>query len=291
MDGMASERSDDLRSLRNVAFRLYVGCPVRCGHCHISAPTSVPVRGSVTVGDVLALVNHPRLREAAFWMTGSEVLIGDTDFLEIGQQIGANGQPLGVITSGYWACGDHQAKRGVDYLDACCVATIRISVDPFHQEDVSLSRARRIIAHARRLKKQILISETVAPGEKSNADHYAETLGIGREQVSSFAMSASGRGLRVPTGVNRVPFVTCDAGSAVYLDTDGTLFPCTGPGGVDTLRTVGHVRDGVVSISSHKYRRVVSALSRSGLMESEGTLDACGTCSRVLRAMNGISSL
>jgi Radical SAM superfamily/Iron-sulfur cluster-binding domain len=226
---LAAEQST---ARRHLTFSMTLACPLKCAHCIVGAG---PDKGSTTMPLAVArqyAAQMPDLFRYGIRMvsfTGGEPLLAKHQLRVLSTAAADAGMACGVVTAAHWATDAAAATQVIDRLPG--IQTWDISVDAYHEEFLSLDRARVAYLAAKRSGKRGVLRfayhEPLTERDRYLLAFIAEFAD--KADVCSQRIRSVGRAslLRIIGGGDREmtlskPCVT----KGLVIRYDGTMSPC-----------------------------------------------------------------
>jgi hypothetical protein len=219
-------------------------------------------------------------RPRVLFMTGSELRIGEEDFLQISNELvlGMDFR-VAVLTSGYWASSQRLLDEGICYLFKCGVCHVQLSVDAYHSR-VSKELVNQLVSNLCDAGFSLSINETVKVGQSSDCESIDALAKLPASRKHCFTRNAVGRAALEENSLLSIqaPYHSCDFGKVLYLHDDSGLYLCSGPGSKLPQRCIGKILQGEVDIYSDRLDQVEKRVEEVVKSHSSLNCDHCRRC-------------
>lgn len=208
-------------------------CLARCRICIVNASRDrtekMSLKDALTYIDQASTIN--KIEKIA--ITGGEPFLHFADLLKIVHHSSKHGLETSVSTNCFWADSKNNAKKRLKKLKEAGLATIRFSVDEFHQEFVPLRNVKNCIEIARDLRiDNIIFQSVVTKNSMKFQDVFKELGDFKGIRAHKISCIPTGRAAEeIPEKdwmiLPGIPEERCEEiGKVLLIDPEGLVYPC-----------------------------------------------------------------
>ena len=222
-----------MRMLTGLHFLLSYACTYECDHCFVySSPRA---GGTFTIDQIRKVLQEAEKigTVKTIFFEGGEPFLFYALMLEAAKQAKDMGLDFGIVTNGYFAVSEEDAKLWLAPLRDLGISNLTISDDVLHSGDIIESAAKRASAAASELGIQTstiaveepsVIEPEQAKGEKGEPIVGGSVMFRGR----AVEKMVQGLPLKSWDAFNECPHEKLDAPSRVHIDRYGNVQLCQG---------------------------------------------------------------
>lgn len=222
--------------------RCTANCSVCCFKCSPRCNHEIDKQHAINF--IKSTEGIPSINTIAF--TGGEALLCEETLTELVSLSSTIGKQSTLITNAFWATSEQSAYAKLIELQEVGISEIGVSYDEFHSLYVPIQNIRNFIKAARHTDLGILIQSIVTT--TPNLDWIIE-LGsdISDVAVKFFPIYPIGGAKECSDDVFPRKYPSsgclCRKSGTAFISCDGTIWPCCSPYIMDTVLSVGNIKD------------------------------------------------
>lgn len=214
---------------RSIGLMYTRACPLSCAHCITESAPHVKER--MTLAQAKRYVEVIARFAPELSLTGGEPLLAYRELADLIRFARRLGLRVGAITGAGWAKSEREAARRVGLLADAGLATLEISWDRYHEEQVSLDHAVRVAKAATDRDLRVAVRVTSPPGAPD--PRYESAFAGLPVTVTHGSLIRLGRARGLPASHFSTSDVVEPGGCPVLLhpviEPDGGVLACCGP--------------------------------------------------------------
>lgn len=295
----------------NLGLMITERCNIKCRHCVFGdgeimhGGSDMPAEDMKSYIDQMAVIAGKEKMEFSVNFSGGEPFLCLPQLLEISRYAKSKGAVnVSTVTNGFWGSDEEKADKIILALKEAGLDLISLSMDDFHQEQVSLSSELTVLKLCREHHLPFGIKCVVTRKTRRLPDVLKDLGDLMLDSPITVQEISCCPGGRAASAIPKedlfytegIPGEACAAGTMLIIIPDGSAYPCCGTGWSPSLY-VGNAQNNNLERIYYdmKSNSVINILSNNGpayfvpflekaghTIPKEGYADCCDFCKVML---------